>query len=86
MIDFSKMTSFAVPVAAICVGPRRTTGFFTVRLSLLEIRVEVPDPPSAIIPLAAGVVPIAESVKVTRLPAILGTAPPAGRYSGWKRH
>jgi hypothetical protein len=49
------------------------TGFFIVRLSLLEIRVEVADPPSEMIPLAAGVVPIAESVRVIRFPAILGT-------------
>jgi hypothetical protein len=73
LIDFSKTTSFVDPLATIWAGPVSITGFFIVRLSLLEIRVEVADPPSEMILLAAGVVPIAESVRVIRFPAILGT-------------
>jgi hypothetical protein len=72
LIDFSKTTSFVDPLATIWAGPVSITGFFIVRLSLLEIRVEVADPPSSIAP-TPDEVDVAESVKVIRLPAILGT-------------
>ena len=72
LIDFSKTTFFVDPLATIWAGPVSITGFFIVRLSLLEIRVEVADPPSSIAP-TPDEVDVAESVKVIRLPAILGT-------------